>query len=460
MLAGNRVQPNQGMARAIPAGERAMCGRGAFRWDRALLCLTLAGAAIWCLYCHDARADGMEANQAIIKLLDVGWSPSAQARAAADAQTQLTLQAAGRDRRALAAAWLVLMQQRRFDDALKRVVEHLGADPDDLLALRAQTWLHTILKNYAAAMVSADELSLALADLPLETEQQRAEHEETVGFLGRLLGFLGGPAAESVTQDERKTLERKLLARLDASRQAQFEEARNDVLSRYIELTGESADSRERAVAVAQLEREKTLAELQAERAQLEKQAQAIEERREKIQDELRSELDQIATKDQPLVRDLSQLEARATLLSADLVSYSTQIARWQQLAAAERDAARRQQYLFEVESLLLITRRIDADLYAVNRQARGLQQQRAALAARQAQARSAAANQVQRLERELGDLAKRDRRNDGIEKRAARPAAATTSKSRSLAAQASALSTYDAFPLEATKARLLESLR
>jgi len=160
------------------------------------------------------------------------------------------------------------------------------------------------------------------------------------------------------------------------------------------------------------------------------------------------------------LGRELSLLDARANLLSADLAGYSSQIARLQQLAAAEKGSARRQQYLFEVESLLLLTTRIDADLYVVNRQARGLQQQRAALAARQTQARSAAANQVQRLERELGDLAKRARRNDGIEKRAARPAAVTTSKSRSLAAQASALSTYDAFPLEAAKARLLESLR
>jgi chromosome segregation ATPase len=321
-------------------------------------------------------------------------------------------------------------------------------------------WLHTILKNYPAAMLSADGLSLALADRPLDSEQRRAEHEETVGFLGRLLGFLGGPAAESVTQDERKALEKKLLARLGASHQAQFENARNGVLARYIELTGESADSRDRAVAAQQAEREKTLAELQADRAQLERQSQALEERREKIQDELRSELAEIAAKDQPLVRDLSQLDARANLLSADLVSYSLQIARLQQLAAAEKDSARRQQYLFEAESLSLITARIDADLYSVNRQSRALQQQRAALSARQAQARSAAANQVQRLERELGDLAKRDRRNDGIEKRASRPAAVTTSKSRSLAAQASALSTYDAFPLEAAKARLLESLR
>ena len=67
---------------------------------------------------------------------------------------------------------------------------------------------------------------------------------------------------------------------------------------------------------------------------------------------------------------------------------------------------------------------------------------------------------QIERIEHELAELTKRERRNDSLEKRASRPVVPTTGKVRALSAQATALSTYDAFPLEAAKARLLESLK
>ena len=59
-----------------------------------------------------------------------------------------------------------------------------------------------------------------------------------------------------------------------------------------------------------------------------------------------------------------------------------------------------------------------------------------------------------------ITDIARRERRNEGLERRAERSAPQSTSKVRALSAQATALSTYDAFPLEAAKARLLESLK
>lgn len=421
----------------------------------------LAVAAFCCLIgASSARAGDAAANQAIAKLLEVGWSQSAQSRAAADAQAQVVLPLARSNPRALTAVWLVLLQQRRFDDALKHVEDQLAADPNDLLALRAKIWLLALRKNYATALVAIDDLSAALAQRKPDTEQGRAEFEESVGFLGRMFGFLGGPAAEALSQDQRKALERKVLGRLDGAGQALFEETRNGALARHIELTGESADSRDEAAAFAQAEKDKTLADVQSDRAEIEKRAQELQERTDKIQSELKSELNDIAAKDQPLVRELARLNARSDAISGDLLNYSAQMTRWQQLAAAERDRIRRQQYLFEADSLALILSRLDSDLNAVNLQSRAFQQQRATLAGRQAQAQSAAANQVQKLEREMTGLAKRDRRNDGIEKRAARPVSATSGKARSLSAQASALSTYDTFPLEVTKAKLLDSLR
>src|SRR5262245_28324868 len=225
-------------------------------------------------------------------------------------------------------------------------------------------------------------------------------------------------------------------------------------------MTDDSADARELAVATAQAEKEKTLADLQTERERVEARVKELDEVRSKLDSELKSELDSIARQELPLVDQQARLNSQADLLNVELLGYSSQIATLQQLAAKENDPKVKQQYLFQINSLTLAASRIDADLLYIGRSVARLQSQRAGLVARRNQAQLATANQIERIERELGEIGKRERRNDGLEKRANRPKAPSTSKSRALAAQATALSTYDAFPLEAAKSNLLDALR
>jgi hypothetical protein len=418
----------------------------------------LASGCIAVLLAHTAAGD--EAAEAISKLLDVGWSITPQARQAADAQYEELTKIAPRDPRALEAWWLVLMQQRRFDEALKQIELHLKREPDDLAAWRAKTWVHTVLKNYSSAFVAAERLSALLAAHEPAEDAHRALHAESIGFLGRLLGYVGGPIADAVNQDERKVLEKKFLDRLADSERPLFEDARNGVLARFLEMTDESADARDKAQALANAEKAKTLAELQSDREKLDERAKELEERRKKLNSELKAELTEIDRQEQPLVQQQAQLAARSEALNADLFNYSSQITTLQSLAAKEKDAALRQQYLNQANSLSFLASRVEADLNGANRLWRGLQAQRSGLQARRGQAQASSTSQVDRLARELADLDKRERRNEGLERRAGRSATTSTSKVRSLSAQATALSTYDAFPLEAAKARLLESLQ
>jgi hypothetical protein len=422
------------------------------------ICLLASGL----LVCHfaPARGDEAEANAAIKKLLQVGWSGNFQSRAAADLQYQEVLKLAAGDPRALSASWLVLMQQRRYDDALKRIDEYLAKQPADLQALRAKAWTHAILKNYQGALLTADKLSAQLLEEPPITKADAAEHEEAIAFLGRLLGFIGGPIADVANQDQRKTAEKQIVARLDDSQRPKFEEARDGVLAKHIELTDNKADERDKAIEVAAADKQKTLEEVAAEREQIAGRSGELQERTDKLNSELKSELDQLARQDTPLVQELARLDARATVLNRDLFAYQADVDRYERLAATEKDQIRRQQWLIEADRLAVIVSRIDADLAGVTRLARNVQSQRAALALRAQQAQANAAGQVQRIDRELQDLAKRDKRADGIEKRAGRPATGATSKVRSLSAQATALTTYDQFPLEAAREKLLESLR
>src|SRR5262245_38021426 len=173
----------------------------------------LASAPLLLLAPAVAAADEAEVRAAIAKLLDVGWATTPQARVAADLQREEVARTAGGDPRAPAAAWLVLLQQRRYDDGLKRIDEHLVRSPNDLNALRAKAWVQAILKNYPAALVAADKLSQQLAADPPNTDAERDDHKELIGFLGRLLGYLGGPVAAAVNQEQRKATEKQVLAR-------------------------------------------------------------------------------------------------------------------------------------------------------------------------------------------------------------------------------------------------------
>jgi hypothetical protein len=174
--------------------------------------------------------------------------------------------------------------------------------------------------------------------------------------------------------------------------------------------------------------------------------------------------LTEIVKQDRPLVSEQARLNSQAAQLTTDLVNYQLQIGTLQQLAAQQSNIrggrAMSQQYLAQANTMALLISRIEVDLVGINQLLRGVQTQRAALAARRNHAESNHASQMDRLQRELADLAKRERRSSGLEKRAGRPVSVSTSRIRSISAQAAALSSYDNFPLEAAKAKLLESLR
>jgi chromosome segregation ATPase len=225
-------------------------------------------------------------------------------------------------------------------------------------------------------------------------------------------------------------------------------------------MTGAKDDARAAAIAKADADKEKTLREIDAEREVIADRAKELEDRQNKLKAELRDELSEIAKEDRPLVQELARLESQAGSLNRDLFAYDAEISRLRARAETEENDTIRLQLLREADRLAFIARRLQSDLIAVNRLIDGVQGQRAGLLARQQKAQATTAQQLKRIDEELGGLVKRDKRNDAIEKRAARPATGVTSKGRALAAQAAALSTYDQFPLEAAKASLLESLR
>jgi hypothetical protein len=178
------------------------------------------------------------------------------------------------------------------------------------------------------------------------------------------------------------------------------------------------------------------------------------------VNSELKAELEEIAREDQPLLQEFTRLDARAGILNRDLLRLDIQFRQLEADAARERDPVLRQQLLREADRLSIIASGVQSDLLTLNRLADGVRAQRAALLARQQRAQAAAAQTNSRMAQEVRDLAQRDKRNEAIGTRVARTKATPPSSVRSLAAQASAFSTYDQFPLEVARNKLLERVR
>jgi predicted nucleic acid-binding Zn-ribbon protein len=407
-----------------------------------------------------ANADDVAIKAGITRMMEVGWSVTPTARAAADAQyVELQATAAG-DVRLLTASALVLLQQRRYEEAGKRLDELLLQDADSILALRAKAWLAATMKSYGGAIVTAEKLRAAL---PLESTQDptgEAIAQDQLAFLGRLCGYLAGPVADAVDQNERKQLEKTILMGLGDERRLVFEQARDGVTQKFFELTDTKSDQEKKNVEDRKVEANQTLQDVENARKEIESRAGELEASATKLQNEWNDELAEIERADRPLVAELARLRARADIIGRDLASYQIQIDSLNVRFARERDPVIRNQIARDIDQLSFLANRISGDLAAINRQGQAVESQRGVLAQRVARAQANFGGQLDRINKELVALGKKEKRADYEEKKAKRPVTGSSTKTIALSSLVTALSTYDKFPLEQARQRLLNDLK
>lgn len=396
----------------------------------------------------------------ITRMLSAGWNVTPTARREADAAfVEMQAFAAGNEK-LLTASFLVLLQQRRYEEAGKRIDELLAIDSDNVLALRAKCWLAATLKNHDAAMITAEELRAAL---PAETTQNAASEANTrdqLAFLGRLCGYLAGPLGEAVDQDNRKLLEKTILTGLGDERTRVFEEARDGVTQKFFELTDSKDDAEKKNIADRKTEVEQTLQDVESARKEIDARVKELETSASKLQKELNDEMAEIARLDRPLLAELTRFQARANLARNDLANYQLQTDQLNAQLARERDPNIRAILRRDIDQLNFLATRVAGDLAAINRQGQAVEIQRAALAQRLAQANTNFGGQLERINTELVSLGKKEKRASIEEKKAKKPVSASSTKTIALSTQATALSTYDKFPLEQAKQKLLSELR
>ncbi len=408
---------------------------------------------------HPLHAQEDKAAPHVARLLNVGWGTTTSFRTAADAQSEALFSAAGRRHSTLYPAALVLIKQRRHAEAIKLIDEILARNENDIPAWRAKVWLLTVLKNYEGAMVAADQLSKLLPKEEAKTDEED-QHRVYVAFLGRMYGFLGGPAQANVSLDSRKESEKIVAGRLSENRRVVFAEARDGVLQKFVELTDAKVTVKDKAKEQADANREKTLAEIAEQRDVNKEKVKELEAKIEKAKQVHQKETEYIRKADAPLQARLTSLSNLATNLNRQLFSIDSQIALVQAQLSATKDENVRNLLFLELNRLGGQEGTIQAELFNVNNQGAGVQQQRSSLAVRQQRADAELAGKYGQVDDELNAIAKKERRAEVAEKRANKAGVSTPQSALSLSAQAAALITYDPFPLEQEKNRLLLTLK
>jgi hypothetical protein len=415
-------------------------------------------ALLWLLICFVAcpcilHAAPLAEAQAILK---EGWGGTPEALQDVERRYELLAARSAPDADIAYALALVRLKYHKYDTAVDALESATASRAGHLAAWRAKFWLLVFLRKHDAAIAQMQ----ALANIfPAGAKAPAVETElvETARWMGRLHGHLTWAAAETPPAMEQHT--GRLAAKLAGERLAAFEEGRKEVRDACEKLqlefgkiqTQDAADEakrRELATTSNQKERER----ITAERAALDAETTAAKTKFDAAMAEFQAQL-------APLEKDYSELQLKAKPILNRVGDLKQQADRKDRDAKNERDNNRKKDLQRDADRLNDQARdeqrRLDPiqrDADKVEREASKIQTERTKLAAA-GQAYTVTVNQKHAA------LARDEKTVERSEKALLAPAKPTP-RQTSLQSRIAAISTYQRFPIEEERTRLLELVK
>jgi len=404
------------------------------------------------------RAEPTTAAPRIAELLEAGWQLPAPDAAAVQQFYEASLQADSEDARADLALALVHLKARRYREASHVLDRAVTRDPGNLASWRAYTWLLILLRDRESAIVQMEQLATSLGE-GKGTAAPESDQMESARWLGRLSGFLAGPAGNSSAAELLAEREDRIRGRLLESQREAHDAGRDDVLSRYQEIQAEIEKLRADAEAIRDEARRTGREAIARERTDLVAQSDVLGEQSRSAQSRYDAELADLNAQLAPLQARYAELERLAIPYQRRIRDIAIRIADRERRAAETEDPIEKDRLLreadrwrFEIDRDRRDLRIIEREGAVVSAQAARVQTQ-AAAAARQLQAQqNSLAAQARKIEARRKAL---DREEASLDDPAKTPAAALA-KRNSL----SSLTIYIKYPLEDERARLLAEVQ
>jgi hypothetical protein len=395
------------------------------------------------------------------RLLDVGWGKASQALAPAQEEFERLEAAIPGDSRVLYAYSLVLLKHHKYKDAARVLSQAAHAGPTDLPVRRADIWVAVLARRYPTALVAMGQFARTIESEAVRADQdagQETELRASAEFLGRIFGYLEGPAAfdPDALADNREDV----VNRLGTALADDFEEGRRGVLERHDELALRHEQARESARIEGQAEQDRTLERLDTEEADLQVRRSELADSEERARQSLEATLREIDGRLAALDAAFARLEAEAAPYHSAMVDLDRRIGRLLAAADSAQDPGRAVRLRLEADRL--------SDLYGINErryaaldgQARQVRGEREAVAGERRASEERFQEELDRLRRESSKLDRTEKRIAADRRKADRPPSGATPPVRALASHSAALATYAPFPLEEERARLLELAR
>ena len=395
----------------------------------------------------------------VAKLLEIGWGESFRVLKPSGEAFDEAKRLAPADARVPFAFALVNIKHRKYDDAKKLLEEAIRLDEKYLAARKASIWVEMLLKRYEAALVEIEQLA---AFLPTEAADRAADTADVAlaQFIGRLFGFLEGPAKTSVKEDVAAAVKARVLARISPAMRRELAAGGQRVADQFAELYLTREQTKEDAQAAEAKSQQREANRLAEDRKDVAEDKAALTDQVAKTREELDRLLSDLEKKLEPLDREYSRLSARAATVRDRILDYDREIGRYVALLDVTDEPAIRLRYQIEIDRLDAIQARYVADYRVLERQAAAVGAQRGAILSQRDATLARYNAEAKRLGKEGVKLRRDEQRIARDEQRNERPPSGNTPKVRLLSRKAFAFTTYEPFPLEQAKAELLKAVK
>jgi hypothetical protein len=392
-------------------------------------------------------------------LLDTGWKASGPAWKAAQQEYGVLLRTAPGDANLEYGYMLVMLRQRKYDEALDQSAKVLAASPGHLPTLQARVYTLTLLKKYEAALVEMEALAKALVKprVPALTQEEARDYAR---FLGRVWGFIHGPAQSALTEQSRESARERITTALGKNGVAFFHDGVVIVTNKYTQMQHGLTTTKAETIAAEDQAKDQAKAQIAETKVQIAAEAQTLDEKASKLRTDSEGQLSKLDAQLSPLQQQIVLLDNRAATEQTNVATAEANIAQWINIANnagsdAELNNANIQANFHRNQRAIFVNK-----LNIILGQRNTLANQVATLlATRQGVVNTfnAANGAIERRLKELGGI---NNRVASEEKKASQPSTGTTAQTMSLGNKVSGFSTYEDYPFELQRTQLLESMK
>lgn len=367
------------------------------------------------LLAADLRAD-------VARMLDTGATRSPASFADSQAAYQSLKSRALEDPR-LGLAWaMVLLEQRKYVDALPFLAAQIRERPADLDTTCWYAWALVQCRRYDQALEAATHIGSRIADADLASEEAR---HAAARQLGRILGYLERVKPGTVTSEKLGVIKNHLLSQLNGPLLDSLDAGRLEIAEKFAALQAEQVARHAERTATVEQQQQDARDSLAGNRQRVTERRAELDSTNEKLRD---------ATREwEVLQKQVSDLAANRTRLTAQITVAQAQL--------SDASFAQAQQIALGLTEFQKQGIEMDRRLMALNTRATEL--------------RGAGATETQTVARGEADIRIAAKRAGAMEKRIRQLENAKPS-GPALTSQLRSLSTYIPFPYDQQQARVL----